>query len=350
MKNWRLAANFRDSILTTAPHSRRYTFVTVAYDAEAGLLQLQARSMRLYCPADLIEEIILIDNGLPSSKRWLADLLRQYGDLAPLVRIIPAAKLADVPVGTHGWFKQQVLKVAVASTVRSDRYVVLDAKNHLIRKLHRDFLETPTGLPRINGYSYTAHPMREFLERTLTYFNIDPESHIAWFIRTHTPFTFISTEALDLVRYMEDREGRSFVPVFLEKSLSEFFLYSAFLMSKGILDTSYEFTQPHSTEIWGEKANQKGCTEAVGKAEADGATFLAVHRRATEKIDEPGRKVVAEYWHARGLFPSVSDGIRFLRNPNRAHQATDGRVFSWPLSVVVNRFACSPKYSPGSSA
>ena len=65
--------------------------------------------------------------------------------------------------------------------------------------------------------------MREFLERTLTYFNIDPESHIAWFIRTHTPFTLIATEALDLVRYMEDREGKSFVPVFLEKKLKRIF-------------------------------------------------------------------------------------------------------------------------------
>jgi hypothetical protein len=107
--------------------------------------------MRLYCPPELIDEIIIVDNTSPGSGKWRDDLLRHYGSLACFVRIVPAANIAVMPASTGGWYTQQVLKIKVAETIRSDRYVVLDAKSHLIRRLGREFLETPTGQPRMNG-------------------------------------------------------------------------------------------------------------------------------------------------------------------------------------------------------
>jgi hypothetical protein len=83
---------------------RRYTFVTVGYRGETGLLLLQARSMRLYCPAHLVEEIIVVDNSQPAaSNRWRAEVLHHYGRLAKLVRFIPAAQLATMPAEAGGW-------------------------------------------------------------------------------------------------------------------------------------------------------------------------------------------------------------------------------------------------------
>jgi hypothetical protein len=326
--------------MTDSMECRRYTFVTVGYGAEAGLLRLQARSMRLFCPADLVDEIIIVDNSQPAaSNRWRADLLQQYGNLAKLVRFIPSADLATMPVTADGWWTQQVLKIKVADVIRSERYVVLDAKNHLISKLRRDFLETQTGVPRLNGHAYENKPqMLDFLKRTLSYFGVDPEPHLKWFTRTATPFTILVSEACDLMRTMEERECKPFSSALLERELTEFFLYAGFLESKGILKSSYDLTQPHCEHIWGETANEAGCVNAIRKAEKKDCPFFSVHRKALANMDEKGRAAVAEFWCARGLFPSVKDAIRFLRDPNKIRQDSGGRVFLSPMEYAVSRF------------
>jgi hypothetical protein len=324
---------------THSMHPRRYTFVTVGFEGDAGLLHLQARSMRLYCPPELIEEIIIIDNSSPGSKReWQSKLLNQYGYLASFVRIVPAANIAAMSNDVHGWFTQQVLKIEVSSIVRSERYVILDAKDHLVSRLEREFLETPEDQPRTNGHSYANHSLQEYLERTLEYLGLDPLAEINWFPHTDTPFTILRDEARDLVRHVEQKEVKPFASVFLERGLTEFFMYAGFLVSKGTLRQHYDITQPHTPHIWPERASAQDCADAIRKADQSGSPFMTVHRRAFAKMDAKGQTLMAEFWHKRGLFASAKDGLRFLRDPNRSRQHFDGRVVAWPIAAFVSRF------------
>jgi hypothetical protein len=77
----------------------RYTFVTVVFEQDYRLLLLQARSMRMYCPTDLLNEIIVIDNStsgrIPSSVR--NQLLIEYGHLRTFVHILPGSDIAQCP-------------------------------------------------------------------------------------------------------------------------------------------------------------------------------------------------------------------------------------------------------------
>jgi hypothetical protein len=317
---------------------RRYTFVTVGFAGESGLLSLQARSMRLYCPTELTEEIIVVDNSIPPvSSGWQDRLLHQYGHLAELVRFVQGVRLIGIADDTAGWWAQQVLKIRVSEIIRSERYVLLDAKNHLISPLKRDFLETVAGQPRINGHSFIKDPMRSFLECTLRYLGVDPNPHLEWFTRTTTPFTMLTREARDLARYLNEREGDRIILAFQEKKLTEFFLYSGFLLSKGWLTNLYELTQPHSAQIWGETADWVGCAEGIRKAKGSDSPFMAVHSKAMKGMDRNGRAVVAKFWHTRRLFPSAADGIRFLRDPNRTYQSYHGRVVPWPFARLFGR-------------
>jgi Family of unknown function (DUF6492) len=312
---------------------RRYTFVTVGFCGERGLLKLQARSMRLYCPTGLIEEIIIVDNSPPPvSNGWYESVMYQYGKLAEFVRFIPGSRLFQTTSDTSGWWIQQVLKIKVSEIVGSDRYVLLDAKNHLINPLNRDFLEIGTGQPRINGHSFINDPMRDFLDCTLKYLGVDPAPHLEWFTRTTTPFTMLTREARELARYLDHREGDRIILAFQERKLTEFFLYSGFLLSKGLLNSIYELNQPHSAQIWGETADLVGCEKAIQKAERSQSPFMAVHTKAIASMDKRSRLAIAKFWHARGLFPLVSDGVRFLRDPNRSHQFYGGRVVPWPIA------------------
>jgi hypothetical protein len=325
-------------IMINSTHLRRYSFVTVGFEGDAGLLNLQARSMRMFCPPELIEEIIIVDNSSPGSRNWRDELLHQYGNHAGFVRIVPAASIVAISKDTNGWLTQQILKIKVASIVRSERYVILDAKNHLIARLGLEFLETPTGQPRANGYPYFDHFMRQYLERTLDYLGIDPKPHISWFIRTHTPFIMLTNEASELVRNVEQREARPFASVFLDRKLSEFFLYSGFLVSKGTLQQIYDLTQTHEPQVWPENADEQGCAEAIRNAEQTGCPFITVHRRALAKMNKNGQTLLADFWHSRGLFASTKDGLRFLRDPNRSYQNPEGRVVSWPVSRIAAHF------------
>lgn len=317
---------------------RRYSFVTIGFEEDGGLLQLQARSMRLHCSPDLIDEIIIVDNSSGSSGRWRRNLLQQYGELADLTRIVPAKAIADMPSGAHGWFTQQVLKIKVAEAVRSDRYVILDAKNHLIAHLDRQFLETSAGKPRTNGYTYVNHPMRGFLERTADYCGIDRLKCVKWFPRTTTPFTMLREEARALVQHVEQREGRSFTSVFLEKELCEFFLYSGFLVLKGVLQDLYDLTQPYEPQIWPHKACAQDCTEAICKARQSKCYFMTVHRKALANMDGEARQVMASFWREQGLFATVEDGVRFCRAPRWSRQSYHGHVKLWAVSRVLSIF------------
>jgi len=126
-------------------HDRSYTFVTVVYEKEYEFLALQARSMRKYCPRALVFAIIVIDNGRKPLRPSLRDrLLAEYGDLAERVRFVRATEISANLVRS-GWWNQQVLKLLVARLVQSERYVILDAKNHLVFDLKADFLESKDG-------------------------------------------------------------------------------------------------------------------------------------------------------------------------------------------------------------
>jgi hypothetical protein len=131
--------------------ARTYTFVTVVFEAEYDLLALQARSMRLYCPLELIDSIFIVENSQhPATPGKRSKIMAEYGHLSKFVKFLMASEIANIE-GTEGWWGQQILKLMVAQTVRSERYLVLDAKSHLIFKLTREFLEAPDGRARIRG-------------------------------------------------------------------------------------------------------------------------------------------------------------------------------------------------------
>jgi hypothetical protein len=291
---------------------RKYTIVTVAFEGDIELMSLQARSMKLYSDPSLIEEIIVVDNFTgQKSKRWEENLLNDYGHMAQKVRIVPAAEIAN----THelsGWYSQQVLKLAVAKIVGTDRFLVLDAKNHLIKPLTRDFLETPEGKTRINGYGYSKHPLRLRLENTCSYLKTDVP--LDKFVRTSTPFTMITSVAKSIVRNIEKDEKCDFALAMSKHGFTEFFLYAATLAKVGVLDDLYDWNQPFSPDIWTWGAQDLAVVEkAVNEAKRDiSGPFFSVHRGAIRLLFPVCRDKICELWTERSLFQNTDEAYEFL--------------------------------------
>ncbi len=297
---------------------RKYTIVTVVFEGDVELMLLQARSMRLYCDPGSFEEIIVVNNFSNEEakpKRWHERLAEEYGTLFSKVRIIEATTVADTH-GHKGWWSQQVLKLAIANLVKTDRYLILDAKNHLVKSLTREFLEAPDGRVKINGYGYDSHPLRHFLESTCAYVGIDPAGPLRKFVRTSTPFTMVTSAAKAMVKNIECMENADLADVMTKHGLTEFFLYAATLEKAGVLHELYDWSQLFSPDIWAWGAEDMNIIrEAIEKTTRDSAgPFFGLHRGAVHKFAPDARYAISDFWVSRGLFSDREAAFDFLSN------------------------------------
>jgi Family of unknown function (DUF6492) len=303
-----------------------YSFVTVAYIGDNGLMRLQARSLARYLDPVLAAEILVVENHqFGDAPRWRGALLYEYGSLAGKVRFVEARDLAEIPRNMSGWFSQQILKLLASSVVSTDRYVILDGKNHLVRPLTESFLSAPSGLIRSYLMNYENHPMRSFLENSLSYFSLNLDEYISSFTPTATPFVVSTQLVRDLVRYIESRESKSFAEAFVGSNYnrSEFFLLSAYILSTGKhLSDYYDFSGRVSPAIWPESTETE-CLAAIAASERYQLPFFAIHRRAFSKLSQECRWRLATFWFHHALFKSADIPLKFLTNPNAPADDTD---------------------------
>ena len=290
------------------------TIVTVAFEAEFDLLELQARSFAAFLEPDGIVEILVIDNsraGMGARRR--DSLLAAYGALSSRVKVLWNEDVSSVPPAI-GWVSQQVLKLRVASRVRTDAYLVLDAKNHLVAAAGVGSVVASGGRPLANFYSYETHPLRKRLEIVLDYFALDREAHIARFTATTTPVVLVTAACIELVSSMEAREQRPFADLFVERGFSEFFLYGAWLESEGVvLDELYDDSGIPTSVVWPGGRDEASVATTIEAARRRGVAFFSVHRSALGRMGPSPTRLVVDFWTERGLFASRADANRFVR-------------------------------------
>src|SRR4051794_8297438 len=225
-----------------------------------------------------VHELLVIDNsasGIP--KDVLAELRQEYAHLADRAHIVRPEEVCRVPT-TGGWRSQQVLKLCISDRVATNRYVVLDAKNHFVASPDDAFFETAAGLPTANAYSYEEHPLRPELERTLRYLGLEPDDHVGRFTATVTPFVLDTELVRQLVADLEAREDRPFPDVFVEQQLTEFFLYAGWIVARGTpLEDFFELHQQFCPIIWPGKADAAGVEAATTAARERATPLFAVH-------------------------------------------------------------------------
>ena len=316
--------------------TRRFAFVIVGFEAEFWLLRLQAQSMARYLPVALVHEIVVIDNSVdgmpPDVTRGLLD---DYGDLTGLVRILRPQEICPVP-GAIGWRSQQVLKLCVAELLTCDRYVVLDAKNLFVATLEPGFLEASDGRARVIVYGYETHPMRPALEHVLTYLGLDPSRYVPGFTATVTPFVLDTATVKALIRDIERSSGRSFAQEFVARGLTEFFLYSGWIASKGrSLEEVFDFHKVSCPTVWPHAANLEGVREAIRLARERGTPVFSVQRNALARLDAASVAELASFWVERDLFPSAAEAVLAIADFQHAYvrQARTQRIRELPYRL-----------------
>lgn len=264
----------------------------------------QARSLRLYLDRSLASEVVVVENPDPGSPvDWRDPLRREYGDLAGRVRFLDAGELGGIPRHVSGWVAQQILKLMAARVVATDRYVVLDAKNHLLHPLARDYFEAADGRLRSRLVDYADHPLRPRLQDTLAYFGLAAERHVGSFLPTTTPFAFSTAVVRDAIAHLEAQEGAPFPLAFVHsgRSFTEFFLVGAYVLATGAaLEDLYEPSGTRCETVWPE-SSESDVLAAVARCESEARPFFAVHRRALPQLSAEARLAIDSLWRRRGL-------------------------------------------------
>jgi len=209
------------------------TIVTVVFEPELPLLELQAKSMARFLDPAYAARIIVLDNTAKGmSDRVWNRLWRSYGALGGSVELVSGKSLSG-GVEAAGWYSQQVLKLAVSGIVETPTYLTLDSKNHFVRAAGATDFEAANGRARGNFHGYETHPLRPKLERVLAYVGLDPEVSVSRFGATATPFTLYTEKVRALIADVESASGRTFADEFIRAGLTEYFLYSAWLLGHG---------------------------------------------------------------------------------------------------------------------
>lgn len=284
-------------------------FVTVVFESELRLLDLQARSFQRYLRSDQVDQILVIDNCRRPLRR--EPFLRSYGDHAAAVRFVRPEQLTTVKA--TGWQVQQVLKLAVADLVGTEHYVTLDAKDHFVAPVPDDYF-VADGRAKVPAYSFAGHPLRPALERVLAYLGLDPSEYLEHFPATVTPFPLHTATVKDLREYITQRSGRRFAEEFVGQGLTEFFLYSGYRYLTGTADQLI-LLDHQAPRIWkgGSTAEQVAATIAAATD-----PVFSVHRRALAAMDATARGLVVDFWIERGLL-SRAEAAGFVRRFRREY-------------------------------
>ena len=292
-----------------------YTLVTVVFEKEYDLLLVQARSLRIFCPAEIFQEIVVVDNykRYPMSQAKKNRLMLEYGALGHKVRFINRGDIAKVDDRTvKGWVTQQILKLRISELVNTERYLVLDAKNHLVNSLSISFLESSCGRANIHLRGYVDHPLRHSLENVLTYFNLET-THVENFTQTVTPYLFYKKYVCNLINYVEKLEKTPFEKCFSEKDFTEFFLYYAYIVAVEKPPSEiYKSHQAVCPMVWKKTCDMVGCKAAIADAANKQLPFFSLHRSAVEYMDADSRALIAQFWKEQQLFSSTRNADRFL--------------------------------------
>ena len=271
--------------------------------------------MRRYLPRDVLSEIIVIENpSLGNTTGWFKSLRSEYGELSDLVHVVEAASIAQIPMTTGGWFSQQILKLMVSKVITSDRYVVLDAKNHLVFPLARDFLETGDRIRSANR-NYRDHTLLGAFEKAARYFEMDWKEHAQAFVPTLTPFAFPTKAVRNLIDYVIEREQKPFPAAFMDLGLAEFLMFGWFICARyGRIGEIYDLSRDDCPVVWKgtAAAGARAVERLIVDAEAKANPFFAVHHWAFAVLDQAARESIAAFWHRRRLFPTVANGMTFL--------------------------------------
>ena len=292
--------------------------VTVSFRGELHLLKLQARSFRVNLSPDDVGDILIIINDDDIEgfvEHFEREVAPEYGaHFASRLKLIAHSVIMDAALERPGWRTQQTLKLMAARYVRSPYYLLLDTKNHFIKKTKVADFFSITGQP-LTYESPVGGTLEKYFHPSLAFFDVDAAPHLATAMPAVTPYVIETQLALKLLSAVEMKSGVDFPTFFHRKNrlVTEFFLYFAFLAAEPERRARYETAEPRAVTlfgIWPETEDK--FRWAMSQLLRPSICMFGLHRNRWGKLTESQRTQIASLWADAGLFDDVVEAEAFL--------------------------------------
>lgn len=284
-----------------------FDFITVVFQVELPLLEIQARSLDLYIKPQDVNQIVIVVND----NDYVADMIDTtwWGQHSNKV-VIKTTSNYDL-LGT-GWENQQVLKLIAASEATTTWSLVLDAKTWFIKPFESDKLFGTNGKPWVGsvpGLPNVFVQARAFVEQ---YYNIQMPKILG---PNGVPYLFHTSSVKEMIDSIDD-----FIGFFRSNTqgpnfLTEFFLYSGFLISKyGSLEelhnTTHCYLFPFNLAT-NEISNDNDIFTKLRRYPKSILT-ASIHRNAYSKLSPEQLETWYNFLVERQLFPSLIETQKLL--------------------------------------
>ncbi|NJN91756.1 MAG: hypothetical protein HC878_16265 [Leptolyngbyaceae cyanobacterium SL_5_14] len=118
---------------------------------------------------------------------------------------------------------------------------------------------------------------------------------------------------METIAEVELKSGKSFAKEFVRNNLTEFFLYSSYILSSGRkFDDVYDFDQYLCPIIWGHTAELNDCQAQISYAKEREMPIFSIHRKALPLLCNDSIQTLALFWKDCCLFDSVSAAVHFI--------------------------------------
>lgn len=298
---------------TTRTDIPKIAVVAVFYEKEGEMAGLLARSLRLYLDPDMVSRIVFLNNAAVADQGreiFRTLIAPELGQLLPYTQCLDAADLGVPP--EDGYTAQQALKMEIARHLEEPFYLVLDAKNHLVKPLEAAHLFAPDGRPRSYYSPYSGY-LLTCLQHSCAYFDVEESGdHQAY--PTVTPSLLVTQIVRDMLDAIGRREGLNIYETIRQNDKrTEFLLYSAWLMRNQGIDTVYAMGAKHFSTLF---ARWPQAPQDVGRVirAVDTAAIYAfgVHARRFAQLDAAQSVQLAGMWVEAGLFGDEAAALAFI--------------------------------------
>lgn len=279
--------------------------VCVIYEAEARFALLQARSIALHFAHDDISKIHLICN----SPRFAAKsfvrhkIIPAFGPLASRVVVHQSHELIDIEdYSLSGWRSQQLMKMVISRQIETPTYIILDAKNHLIRKAGLADFVSKAGRLRIRKQPPLPYDKTRVFRNSAAVFDLVPELHLKRSIPNMTPFIVHTQTMRNMIDDIETRHEGKLESILTEKfpDTYEFYLYLAYLFKMDLYSSLYDvIPADNSIGMW--PVTDRAGLSLYLAAVDENIKFFSVHRRRIPEMGEVEKDFVITMWMRCGL-------------------------------------------------
>jgi Family of unknown function (DUF6492) len=213
------------------------------------------------------------------------------------------------------------LKIASSKFFQEDFAVLLDTKNHFIRRVGYDDFISPEGRPYSHfvNYSRDTTSFPNFLRNGCAYFGVPfDESFSRAAMPTTTPLTMKKSILRGMLDHIEQRERTDILRAFFHsndlKETTEFLLYYAFILKEfGRARNVYERSPPISATFFSRSPkSEPAITALLRRLDDDDIKALGIHRARFRRLSQEETEKFKSVWISAGLFADIDECNRFL--------------------------------------